>query len=459
MRRPPGDRARTEQLLREAFASRAAAVHVEADYASLERRIRRWQRARERRSHLGLAAVVVLLAGVVGGVVASFVPSVPPQSALYTSSSGNQGGPLPRGATRSGAGKTTPGSSTSRATAGRVEQGLADYGAMGGQPVTIARTTSTGVRLSATGRWAPRVSVTSGLSSSCYGYEVVSTSVSAKGASAGAIGVVGLQSLGPDGLEVVNSGSVAYSSSRALWWATIAVGPAVARVAAEEPGGSTDATQPTAGLAVIGGRARPAEVGRFFSVVAESASGRPLHSVGFLADWGPTLVGSVASGSSPRASGAGCGAASASSLATSSGSQPAAPLLAASSVLAAFHQAWTPSGGAWLKERLSTVLDGGGLLSAKGAKSAASVPVPSPAAVPGASVALGRVDVSRVQFAAADRATVVYRLDGGPWQTGTAVLGQTGKWLLSRRTFCSGLLDSASPLAWAPPRVVTACGR
>jgi hypothetical protein len=70
-----------------------------------------------------------------------------------------------------------------------------------------------------------------------------------------------------------------------------------------------------------------------------------------------------------------------------------------------------------------------------------------------------RVAVGRVQFLSAGRAEVVFRVRGGPFETGTALRSVTGTWVLTRGTYCAAVTDSTSPAKLAPPAVVAACAK
>ena len=279
----------------------------------------------------------------------------------------------------------------------------APAGGLAAAPIVTTRTTAAGAHLVAVAMPLPPVAVTSGLQpAGCYAGELITTSVAKGSASASATGVARIQPLASNGLEVVNSGTVPSSGGLDLWWATVAVGSGVARVAAEEPGGTTDAMKPQNGIAVVGGVTPASATPRFFSVVAENASGQSLHSIGFLTGWGPEAAG--AAGSSGLASTAASAAQpqavrscektlGSGQQASTLGSQPAAPLLAAASVVAAFHQEYRSA---------------------------------------------GPVDVSRISFLSARQAEVIYRVGTGlkapgRLRSGAALLRSDGVWRVAVR--------------------------
>ncbi|MGO9560654.1 MAG: hypothetical protein ACLPQS_10960 [Acidimicrobiales bacterium] len=290
----------------------------------------------------------------------------------------------------------------------------------------------------------------------CLAAELLTTTAS-KGTAVGtATGVVALQPLAADGLEVVDSGAVPVSASVDLWWATIAVGSNVARVAAEEPDGTTDAMRPEADVAVLGGTTAASVTSRFFSVVAEDASGQSLHSIGFLMGRGSEAIGtSLVPASSTAPSGTCLTSGSADQTVTPSGSQPAAPLLATASVVSAFHQAYTFYASSGVAENLAAVEAGRSLDSSiqpptsYGALATAQMP----------SAVVTDVRVATVTFLSAREAEVVYQAGNRRWRTGVAVVSPSGFWEVSRRTFCGDVLSGLPASARIPTAIVTACQR
>ncbi len=439
------DRMRTEleERLRRALRAEASSVRVEADLADLRRRIE--ARPRPARSRLAATAAVVLAASAVGAATGSLLVPSHTRHALLSGLAGNEGGPLPVGpsATAPGRGGQPAVFDLNGATAGLREVLQA--------PVGLARTGQDGTRLALGADALTPVRVAAGRATGCYGGELVTT-VARKGAVSGsATGVVGMQPLAPTGLEIVDSGIVPVSRRLGLWFATIAVGPSVARVAAEQPGGATDEAVPTGGLAVLGGVVPRPDQGRIFSAVAENASGRPLQSLGFLVGFGPRLQGGA--GGAAASGSAGCGAWSA----PGSARPPASPLLSAASVVAAFHQAFGSPGEA--------------LPAALSAVAGAPVPPRLQAAAPGpqatsetASGAADRAAQSRrsvvvadVAFTSPGRAEVVYRLAGGSWSTGSAVLDAAGVWQVGLDSFCGVATAGGAGAVALPPRLVKAC--
>ena len=303
------------------------------------------------------------------------------------------------------------------------------------------------------------VGVASGVTvSGCYSNELVTTTATRGTAVGGSTGVVGLQPLAANGLEVVNSGAVPTSGGLDIWWATVAVGSQVARVAAEEPDGATDAMRPQDGIAVLGGLTPTAVTSRFFSVVAEDATGQSLHSIGFLAGWGPEAIGTLPGPSSPVASTSCASAAGAGtpdeSATTLHGSQPAAPLLATASVVSAFHQAYAFGSPAGLAVSLSAV-EGGTSLESPGGQRSASAGSGRAGVSPES--AAGNVEVARVTFLSAREAEVIYRAGGGRWRTGIAFVTRSGLWDVSRTTFCDDVLTGLHATGLIPATVVADC--
>ncbi len=418
MRREPFEEG-FEEAVRRQLQERAASIEARPDPVGLARRIEQ-QEAGHGRGHLLLgAAVVVAAAAIGGGVGIALAPKPAPQRLFETSKSGNEAGPLPQ----------APAPARSKAAAGSHGPAPSSLGLTAG----LARMTASGTSLSAVQTRLSPVSLESGSSlTGCFRPVLVSTAVTGEGVTSGSIGAVGLQPLAANGLELVDSGTAPALGGKDLWWATVAVGGKVARVAAEQPNGGIDAMKPVDGLAVLGGVVPTQLANGFFSLVAETPAGQTIHSIGFLAGWGPKAwgAGSPQSALSLRACPAlGGGGA----LLTTTASQPAAPLLAGSSVLASFHQAYSAGLPAGVAENMAAVAGGRGPLRGAGAGEGAGRGDLTAAGLAAA------VQVAKVAFVSADRADVVYREAAGPWQTGTAVLGPTGLWKVSRSSFCGSL--------------------
>lgn len=319
------------QLLSQALRARAATVEPEPDLIALAARIG------GRRRGLGsyAAAAVVLLAAALGGIFGSLIASSHPQHTVLSSSGGSQDGPLPTRphpdrTSAAGAEKMSPLSLSGSSL--RLDLAKA--------PVTIGRIGGAGAHLEARTVWLRPVAVTSGeLLSGCFVGQLVSTTAAAGRARTFDLGVIGLQPLSNDGLEVVDSSTAPAAHGEVLWSATVAVGPSVARVVAEEPDGVKDAMAPEHGLAVLGGLAPKSDARSFFSVDAEAGDGASLGALGFLMGSGSTAYGIAAPGAASAAGG--CSAAQErSGRVTPAGSQPRAPLLASASVVAAVERAY-----------------------------------------------------------------------------------------------------------------------
>ncbi len=435
--RVPGD---FEDRLRRALRAEASSVRVDADLADLRRRIE-GRRPRPARSRLAATAAVVLVASAVGAATGSLMVPSRTRHALLSGLTGNQGGPLPVGPTASRSGGRLAPFDLNEATAG-LRQVLQ-------APVGLARTGQGGTRLAFGAAALGPVRVSGGRAAGCYGGELVTTTASKGAASGSATGVVGMQPLAATGLEIVDSGFAPSSSRLGLWWATVAVGPRVARVAAEQPGGLTDEAVPTDGLAVLGGVVPAAERGRIFSAVAENASGHPLQSLGFLLGFGPRLQGGAGGVAVTRA--AGCGAWSA----PGSVRPPASPLLAAASVVAAFHQAFDPPNDA-LAAAMSAVESTPALGRSAGVGSGTTSDTANGAAGRAAQ-SRRSVVVADVAFISSRRAEVVYRLAGRSWSTASAVLDAAGAWQVGIDSFC-GVTSAGGAAGLRPsPAMARAC--
>ena len=259
-----------------------------------------------------------------------------------------------------------------------------------------------GVRLSATGRWLAPLLVASGGSTGCYASELVTTTARFGAESVKSIAVAATAPLSPSGLEVLSSGARAISPRRDFWWATIATGAGVAKVAAEQPDGTTEITRPRGGIALVGGVVRAAEVSAFFSVVAETASGRSLHSIGFLTGWGPRTAGAATGPAAGSSASTGC----------ARGLAGGAPRVGAA---ASANTSGTPGSSGTSPSVTRSVL------RAAAGVVAGLCRAHAPAAV----------TVIEVRVLSPASAEAVYRLGGGSLRTGRAVLSRSGLWEVS----------------------------
>ncbi|MHB8243835.1 MAG: hypothetical protein ACYDGN_00585 [Acidimicrobiales bacterium] len=398
-RRTEGGRGGLETALRAGLAARAATIRVGPDLEDLAARIDRSQpalsrqgslrgRDRPQQAHLRFvaAAAVVLVAAIAGGTLGSLLVPHHTQRAVLSASRGSAAGTLPTGPVDrapSGPEAFSAGApSLLHLVRGRVSSNLS-------RPARrVSRTTATGISLTAYSKWLPAVAIHSGAAfSGCFGGELVTTTAASGPVRGHTTGVVGIQPLSADGLEVVDSGTLARSGGTDIWWATIAVGSGVARVAAEQPGGLTDATRPASGLAVVGGVVPHSSTARFFSVVAENAAGQSLYSIGFLAGWGSRAAGIAPVSSSAHAATRGCpGPGHAGSFGKGPSRRRSAPLLASASVLAAFQQRYAGAGTG--------------------------------------------VEVLDLTFLSSREVAVVYRFGTGQLRTGTALRASSGLWVV-----------------------------
>ena len=222
--------------------------------------------------------------------------------------------------------------------------------------------------------------------------------------------------------------------------------------------------RPVADVAVLGGTTAASVTSRFFSVVAEDGSGQSLHSIGFLMGWGPEAIGtSTGQTSSIAPSGTCLTSGSADQTQTTSGSQPAAPLLATQSVVSAFHQAYTFDASSGVATNLAAVESGASLdssvgqssshrtIGSAGTSSAKELQTPSSVAT--------EVKVAKVTFLSAREAEVIYQAGNGRWRTGIAVIASSGIWEVSRHTFCGDVLSGLPATSGIPAAVVTTCQR
>ncbi|HLI45345.1 MAG TPA: hypothetical protein VKU92_12865 [Acidimicrobiales bacterium] len=302
-----------EELLARSLAARAATVTAEPDLADLERRIARRRPlagAAHPRARLAAAVATVLVASGAGVALGSALLPGRTERAILSSAGGADGGALPRGpihASRSSTGRPP----VLGPFASSPDHGLLSLGPLLGGSVVeraeaaaFSRSVGGGITATASAELMAPLAISTTGASGCYVGELVETTVRLGAAVGRSLGVAAVPALGPGGLEVVDSGMRPLGPGREgsyLWWATVAVGPGVASVAAEQPDGATSTAVPTGGLAVVAGVAPAAAASRFFSVVAETASGAPLHSLGFLTGWGPRAVGAVREESSGSA--------------------------------------------------------------------------------------------------------------------------------------------------------------
>lgn len=400
-----------EDALRSSLAAAASSVRPEPDGEGLRERIGEDRRREVRRRRRFAVAAAALVGALAGGAAGGALVHGRVAHTVLSDRSGNLSGPLPSGPVNvTPAGPLLP--EVPRAVSFSVVYGRAP---------SFTRTTGSGAVLIAASHYLGPTYVSAGGATGCYGGLLVSTSARLGAFSAGADGVVEMAPLAGDGLEVVDSGAVPVGGGADLWWATVAVGRDVKRVVAEPLDGEADAMRPLGGIALLGGLVPAQEASRFFSVVAEDLGGRSLSSLGFLAGFGSRLRGS-GGGGSVRA--AGCDRPPA-----VRGRAPRSPLVAASGVVAAFEQAYGARGAA---DRLAAV-DG-------------LTPPPDPASSPGTARA---VRVAAVEFLGPSVAVVVYRLNGGRWQSGGAVRDPFGVWKVARSTYCGDVSSGADAPAAA----------
>ncbi len=423
-----------EEELQRQLHTRASAVRATPDLADLSGRIRTRESKATRRERFALGVALVVLAGSVGGLAGALVsrPAAKAQTSVKTGF--NNGG----GSGSSGdKGKTAPKEPTKMT---------------GTTPrVAYSKQSANGMTLTAeVEQLASPVAITGAFSSSveCTTGELVFTTVGQSGSFGGGTSVAGLPALQADGLEILSSGDLQVSGGGEAWWVTVAVGAKVARVAAEDIGGSIVGATPSDGIAVIAGTLSGASAGAVqMSAVAEMGDGQPVESMGFLLGSGPMLAGGPDSAVSLK----GCSVMGLKEQPSSaSASQPADPSLAGASVIGAFEQAYSANQYLGFAANLAAVNDGGRLTS----------PVSSPASVGQAAAtpsggSLGLVDVHQVSFISASTADVVYSVSGGVMLSGTAQLGASGIWKVSLPTFCGDVLAGA--IAEVPAGVSSAC--
>jgi hypothetical protein len=355
-----------EQSLRRALALRVSAVRSEPDLADLHRRLAETttrQAAstgadRPHRPHrplhplrLAAAAAALLLAAGAGISFGSVVAPTHTAHAVLSSAGGDEGGALPTGP---------------RHWAPTAAGPPANYSALGLAPAaSVTAAGSDGVQLSATGRWLAPFLVAAGTARGCYAGELVTTTARSGGVRAQSLAVAATAPLAATGLEVLAAGARPISATEDLWWATIATGSAVAKLAAEQPDGTTEVTHPVGGIALVGGVVGAGEDSRVFSAVAETAGGQSLNSLGFLPGFGSRAAGLATGASAGRSSTIGCqngldrrGSSSTiearSAVSTSAHGDAVAPglLQAAAGVVTAFHSAYAPEAITVLEVRM-----------------------------------------------------------------------------------------------------------
>lgn len=421
--------------VRQLLVARAAVVRSEPDLVGLRERIEKAASRRQARTRLAVAALVLLAAAVCGvGAGSALVRQHLTRTSL-SAETGSDAGRLPAGPPPSAP----------------VHRGIVSFGLprlslseLAGRGVVVRRTAG-GVRLQLAARLIDPVVVAAGSTTGgCYAGQLVTTTAAAGSIRGGGLAVVGTEPLAPSDLELVGSGAEPVGDGSEMWWATVAVGSDVARVATESPAQGTDAVTPVDGLAVVGGLVPAGEAGRFFSAVAETAAGDPLGSLGFLLGGGSRLDRpSRATGASRSA---GCVSAVAAGPRRAPAAAPPSPddLLAVSAVVAAYHQAYDGTLAGGPSEALSAVAG------------AARLGPDESGAAPLARTHALSVQVGEVRFVSPSRAEVSYRLAGGEWRTGSAVHGASGGWEVGTVTYCADVLSL--PAALRPfPGLTSSC--
>jgi hypothetical protein len=410
-----------EDDLRRQLHAKAAAVKAAPDLGDLLGRIGVRERRARRHERLALGAAVIVLAASLGGLAGALVsvPRAKQSNGQYTRAQPGQAKPSPQHGTA-------------------PKKGRAGDSAPTGPRTIISQQAPSGVSVVATVQpFASPVAIASewGTGSLCATGEIVTTTVGESGSFGGGTSVAELPKLTASGLEILSSGVLQVANGGQEWWVTAAVGSGVARVAAENVGGTPVTVTPSAGIAVIAGAMSGSDSGSGeMSAVAEGGAGD--ESLGFLLGSGPRAVGASAAGSDAT----GCsrvvpqaGPSSASS------SQPAQPELAAGSIVAAFDQAYSANPLLGFAANLAAVDDGGRLSAAPASRDAAREVTGGPTAFAGgAATSGGAVEVRQVMFLSASVAEVVYRINGSVLLTGLAELG-SGVWRVSLATFCDNL--------------------
>lgn len=465
-----------EQDLQRQLHSKAALIKPNADLAELKSRIRLREGQSQRYERLAVASAVVVLAASLGGLAGALVNArhAPSPTSLRTgypnavAPDRDRGRSVPKSSGPAGADVSAP---LQRMVISRVLPGELNVSA-------IVQALAAPVAIS--DQWSR--------STECTTATVLRTSIGHDGSFGGATAVTGLPALSPDGLEILDSGILQIPGGGQVWWMAAAAGTAVARVAAENIGGSVAASTPSDGIAVVAGSVTGNAGGAGeMSAVAESGAGQSLHSLAFTLGGGPRVVGAAltqqVAGCSPLALPP--------EPASTSASQPGDEELDAASVVAAFEQAYSAdqllgfsanlaavNGGASLstpRPGAETDTGAGGQAevgrtpagSSDAAAYAAAAASASASAVDGPSLgslasntnqAAGgdAVDIRQVSFVSSSLAEVIYSVGKGVSFTGEAELGSDGIWRVSLSTFCGGILAGVVA-ADVPPSVFTAC--
>jgi hypothetical protein len=369
--------------------ARAASLRASPDLADLSARLQRVAVRAEHRDRLVIGGAALALALALGGLAGALATRPAGTEPVASPSAGVVGGNI------------RPDHANAHRERGRSTR----------RPATELRLSVSGVSLLAIGRSLPSpVAVTTQWSSavSCNRAVLVTTTVGRSGAFAGASGIIGLPALAPWGLEVVDSGVLPTQTGGEVWWLTAAAGSAVARVAAEGPGGQVVTAQPRDGLALLAGSQVASSAGiTDISAVAEDSQGQSLASLAVVMGSGPKVAGEQPASSEGGSGTSGTPAPSACAVLplpplpdSATSSQPGDPRLAAAAVVAAYEAIFQHA-------------------MAQGPLSGDSGTVGE---------TLPAVAVRQVSFVSATRAEVVYRMHAGLWQTGTAVLGAAGRW-------------------------------
>jgi hypothetical protein len=442
-----------EEDLRRSLAERGATVRTAPDDADLTSRVRRVTRRSQRVNRLAQVAALIVAAGSVGGVLGAFANRPTNQLRVVSSLSHPTFGPAASSKTAkpsSAPGPAAPAAAhLPQATAGGPSADLLDV------PVYHALTRDgLAVDWSVSAPSSPvGVALGTGTASACLSIHIVSAVVSSNGVplAAGA-GVIGLPPLQASGLAVVSSGAFGSPGKPSGWWTIVQTGSAASRVAVEFPWGEIEeaATVNDGGVAVLAGL-DPAgySVGsdaELASVVAETANGWSINSLGFLLGGGPDIAGestATTPGSTARCgmtpgataslgSVAGTGTGATATFGSSVAAVPPAPLVAAGAVVQAFEQAYTVNPLFGLSANLAAVDLGADLGCPSGETLAASSSVHEDGlTLPGARV-------FTIDFLSSTEAVVLYQEGSARAETGTAVLAN-GVWKVSRATYCQDM--------------------
>jgi hypothetical protein len=430
---------------------RAAAVRVTADVDDLQYRIRNRAHRVQRRERLALSAAVVVLAASVGGLAGALV-RVPHAGSKDASDSGYL----------NGSSKPAPKHATAPAVQSRLSAPA---------PITVVNTALPGgLHVAATLQPLTRpLAITFQWNSSveCSKASILTTTVGQDGQFGGATAITSLPALSPSGLEILSSGILQVPGGGQVWWATVSVGTAVARVAAESIGGTPVAATPSRGVAVLAGpMSTSSNSAGDMSAVVEAADGQSLQSLAFVLGQDPIVVGEAATRQV-----AGCSTASLPSAPDSAtASQPADPQLDAGAIVASFEQAFSANTLLGFSANLAAVAGGETLTappatSTRTTKTSASsdissdAPKMSPATGAQASATSAEdgagLGIQQVSFTSARSATVVYTI-GTVSFTGLATLGADGIWRVAKETFCAAALAGLVQTV-VPPNFIGAC--